>query len=154
MGVGQLLLLVRRFYPERESVAVADGGYAALKLLDRCRRLSNPISFITRLRLDAALYERAQPRYPGQLGRPRLKSERLPNLSVVAEDPTTTAWISITLADWYGGEKRTIEVASATAVWYSTGLPPVPLRWVLLRDPEEQFETQALCCAPMCTQRA
>lgn len=30
---GQLLLLVRRWYPEREIVAVADGGYAALKLL-------------------------------------------------------------------------------------------------------------------------
>jgi hypothetical protein len=45
----QLLLLVRRWYPEREIVGVADGGYASLKLLDRCRRLSNPITFITRL---------------------------------------------------------------------------------------------------------
>ncbi len=32
-----MLLLVRRWYPEREIVAeFADGGYAALKLLDRC----------------------------------------------------------------------------------------------------------------------
>lgn len=38
----QLLLLVRRWYPEREIVAVADGGYASLKLLDRCRRLNLP----------------------------------------------------------------------------------------------------------------
>ena len=73
----QLLLLVRRWYPEREIVAVADGGYASLKLLDRCRRLSNPITFVTRLRLDAALYEPAPPRRPGQMGRPRLKGERL-----------------------------------------------------------------------------
>jgi hypothetical protein len=30
-------------------------------------------------------------------------------------------------------------------VWYSTGLPAVPpLRWVLIRDPKEEFETQAL----------
>jgi len=63
---GQLLLLVRRWYPEREIVAVADGGYAALKLLDRCRRLKKPITFITRLRLDAALYEPASPRHSGQ----------------------------------------------------------------------------------------
>jgi len=62
---GQLLLLVRRWCPEREIVAVADGGYASLKLLDRCRRLKRPITFITRLRLDAALYEPAPPRYPG-----------------------------------------------------------------------------------------
>ena len=47
-------------------VAVADGGYASLKLLDRCRRLSNPIALVTRLRLDAALYEPAPPRRPGQ----------------------------------------------------------------------------------------
>jgi len=53
----QLLLLVRRWYPQREIVAVADGTYASLKLLDRRRRLSNPITFVTRLRLDGALYE-------------------------------------------------------------------------------------------------
>lgn len=40
----QLLLLLRRWHPEREIVAVGDGGYASLKLLDRCRRLSNPIT--------------------------------------------------------------------------------------------------------------
>jgi hypothetical protein len=144
----QLLLLVRRWYPEREIVAVADGGYASLKLLDRLRRLSNPITFITRLRLDAALYEPARPRYPGQMGRTRLKGERLANLSAVAEDPAT-AWTSITVSEWYGGKERTVEVASATAVWYSTGLPPVPLRWVLIRDPEEEFETQALLCTDL-----
>jgi hypothetical protein len=49
----QLLLVVRRWYPKRQIVAVADGGYASLKLLDRCRRLKKPIAFITRLRLDA-----------------------------------------------------------------------------------------------------
>jgi hypothetical protein len=141
----QLLLLVRRWYPERRIVAVADGGYASLRLLDRCRRLSNPVTFITRLRLDAALYEPAPPRRPGQMGRPRLKGERLPNLSVVAEDPDTE-WAPITVSRWYGGSERTIEVASDTALWYSTGLPAVPLRWVLIRDPREEFETQALLC--------
>jgi hypothetical protein len=35
----QMLLVVRRWYPERQIVAVADGGYASLKLLDRCRHL-------------------------------------------------------------------------------------------------------------------
>src|SRR5215211_3104724 len=85
----QLLLLVRRWHPERQVVVVADRTYASLKLLDRCRKLRNPITFITRLRLDAALYEPAPPHYPKQIGRPRLKGERLPNLSVVAEDPTT-----------------------------------------------------------------
>src|SRR5215213_5279042 len=144
----QLLLLVRRWHSERKIVAVADRTYASLKLLERCRRLSEPITFITRLRLDAALYEPAPPRYPGQMGRPRLKGERLPNLSTVAEDPDAV-WSPITVADWYGSEERTVETISKTAVWYSTGLPAVPLRWVLIRDPEEQFETQALLCTDL-----
>ncbi len=45
----QLLLLVRRWCPEREIVAVADRAYASLKLLSRCRSLSKPVTFITRL---------------------------------------------------------------------------------------------------------
>ena len=121
----QLLLLVRRWYPERGLVVVADAGYASLKLLDRCRRLTDPITFITRLRLDASFYESAPPRKAGQRGRPRLKDERLANLSVVAEDPTTD-WKPITVASWYGTERRTVEVVSETALWYGTGLPAVP----------------------------
>jgi hypothetical protein len=60
----QMLLMVRRWYPQREIVAVADRAYASLKLLESCRKLSNPITFITRLRLDAALYERGSATTP------------------------------------------------------------------------------------------
>jgi hypothetical protein len=111
----QLLLQVRRWYPEREIVAVADGAYTSLKLLNRCRRLSRPVTFITRLRLDAALYEPAPTRRPGQIGRPRLKGERLPNLSVVAEAPNTV-WKLSMIANWYGERERMVEIASETAV--------------------------------------
>jgi hypothetical protein len=141
----QLLLLVRRWYPEREIVAVADGVYASLKLLSHCRSLSRPVTFITRLRLDAALYEPAPPRRPGQIGRPRLKGERLPDLSVVAEDPATV-WKPTKIANWYGSGERMVEITSETAVWYSTGLFAVPLRWVLVRDPRGEFKTQAFLC--------
>ena len=144
----QMLLVVRRWYPKREMVAVADRAYASLKLLDRCRRLRRPIAFITRLRLDAALYEPAPPRRQGQIGRPRIKGERLPNLSEVAQDPTTV-WESTKIANWYGSEDRTVQIASQTAVWYSTGLPAVPVRWVLIRDPEGGFKTQALLCTDL-----
>src|SRR5919112_2000729 len=144
----QLLLLVRRWYPQREIVAVADRAYASLKLLSRCRSLSKPVTFVSRLRLDAALYEPAPVRRPGQIGRPRLKGERLPNLSVVAED-LKTVWKPTKIANWYGSGERTVEVASETAVWYSTGLFAVPLRWVLVRDPEGKFKPQALLCTDL-----
>jgi hypothetical protein len=146
----QLLLVLRRWYPEREIVAVADRAYACLKLLERCRKLRHPITFITRLRLDAALYEPAPVRRPGQRGRPRLKGDRLPNLSMVAEAPNTV-WKPITVTNWYGSEERMVQIASATAVWYSTGLFAVPIRWVLVRDPQGEFKTQALLCVPTLT---
>lgn len=144
----QMLAQLRRWQPRREIIAVADGGYASLKLLDRCRNLANPITFITRLRLDAALYEPAPPREPRQTGRPRLKGERLPNLSAVLEDPRTD-WTTITVSGWYGSGDRSVEIVSRTAVWYSTGLPAVPIRWVLIRDPRGEFESQALLCTDL-----
>src|SRR5207249_4958558 len=57
-----------------------------------------------------------------------------------------TAWAPLAVAHWYGAGQRLVEVASATAVWYHSGLPPVPLRWVLVRDPQGRFATQALLC--------
>jgi DDE superfamily endonuclease len=144
----QLLLLVRHWYPEREIAAVTDRAYASLKLLDRRRKPRNPIAFITRLRLDAALYEPAPPRRRGQMGRPRLKGGRVPDLSVVAEAPNA-AWKPTKIANWYGSGERMVEVASETAVWYSTGLPTVPLRRVLVRDPRGEFKTQALPCTAL-----
>ena len=42
-----------------------------------------------------------------------------------------------------------VEIASNTAVWYSTGLFAVPLRWVLVRDPQKEFKTQALLCTDL-----
>jgi hypothetical protein len=144
----QLLLQVRRWHSQREIVAVADRAYASLKLLNRCRKLRNPFTFVTRLRLDAALYKPAPPRRPHQIGRPRIKGERLPNLSEVAEDPRTV-WKPTKIANWYGSEERMVEIASQTAVWYSTGLFAVPVRWVLIRDPEGEFKTQALLCTDL-----
>jgi hypothetical protein len=141
----QLLLVVRRWWPERAIVAVADSTYAALEFLAACRAWRAPVTVVTRLRLDAALYDPAPPRRPGQTGRPRRKGARQPTLAAVAADPSTT-WTTLTVAHWYGTGERAVEVASATAVWYHSGLPPVPLRWVLIRDPHGKFATQALLC--------
>jgi DDE superfamily endonuclease len=144
----QLLLVVRRWWPERAIVAVADSTYAALEFLAACRAWRAPVTVVTRLRLDAALYAPAPPRRAGQIGRPRLKGPRQPTLAAVAADPHTT-WTELTVAHWYGAGQRTVEVVSATAGWYHSGLPPVPLRWVLIRDPQEHSPTQALLCTDL-----
>src|SRR4051794_4054809 len=144
----QALLLLRRWLPERALVVVADSGYAAIALLARCASLANPVAVVPRLRLDAALYEPAPPRRPGQMGRPRKKGRRLPTLAARRADPAP-AWTTVVVANWYGEGARTVEVASDTAVWYHTGLPPVPIRWVLVRDPQGGFDPQALLCTDL-----
>src|SRR3982751_1868584 len=144
----QMLLQLRRWLPDRRLVLVVDSGYAALDFLGSLANRRQPITCITRLRLDAQLYVPAAPRYKGQIGRPRRKGERLPSLRQRVTDPQTR-WRRITVPHWYSAGPRTIQVATGTAVWYRVALPVVPLRWVLIRDPQQQFRTQALLCTDL-----
>jgi hypothetical protein len=98
---------------------------------------------ITRLRLDAALYAPAPPRKPKHNGRPRKKGMRLPTLAHLITDPAT-CWKLVTGAPWSGQKERRVHITSATAIWYHSGLPPVPIRWVLIRDPARKFAPHAL----------
>jgi hypothetical protein len=139
----QMVQQARRWMPHRELVLVADGSFAALELLAALRRQG--VICVTRLRLDAALYEPAPPRRPGTLGRPRTTGRRLPNLADVLA-AATTRWQRVRVPGWYGDGDRLVEFCSTTAVWRHAGLPVVPLRWVLLRDPLGRFDPQALLC--------
>ncbi len=56
-------------------------------------------------------------------------------------DPKT-GWETLTVK-WYGGTERKLEVTTGTALWYSTGTDPLPIRWVLTRDPEGKLEPRA-----------
>jgi len=138
----QIIRLVRRWLPGREVVLVAASSFAALEWLDQVARLSR-VSVITRLRLDAALYDPPPPRAPRQTGRPRLKGKRRPTLEAMLADEKTQ-WSTLTIDDWYGKGPREVDVATDTAVWYHSGTPPVAIRWVLIRDPHERFKPQAL----------
>ena len=129
----QALFQVRRWLPDHPVVAVLDRASAALDLLAACAGLAQPITVVTRLRLDAAWYDPAPPRLPRKRGRPRLKGARQPTLTERLTD-AATVWVTATVR-WYGGELRAVAVVSGTAVWYHGGLPPVAIRWVLLRDP-------------------
>ena len=140
----QMILQLRRWLPGRPLVLVGDSGYAVLDLLHFCQSLREPVTLITRLRLDAGLYAPAPPRRPGQNGRPRVKGTRLPTLKELLNQ-SALSWITAPVA-WYGGSTRIVELASQTAVWYHSGKPPVPIRWVLVRDPQGEFDTQALLC--------
>jgi hypothetical protein len=115
----QRVYQVRRWLPERALIFVGDSTYAALDFLHECQTLSNPVTVITRLRLDAALYEPA-PLYSGK-GRPRKKGQRLPSPPQLI-DQTQTVWTRLTLPG-YDHQPRALDIATGTAVWYHTGLP-------------------------------
>jgi hypothetical protein len=105
---------------------------------------------ITRFRLDAARYAPAPERKAGQKGRPRKKCSLLPILEQVLENPKTV-WKRLTVLDWYGEGRREVEIVSETAVWFHNGLPPLPIRWVLIRDQQGRFKSQALLCTELAT---
>ena len=144
----QVLLQVRRWLPGRKLIVVMDAGYAAIDFLWRVAKLANPITLIARFRLDAALYQPAAERQPGQVGRPRKKGKRLPTLKKVLEDKRTD-WKKVTIPNWYGEGSREVEFASDTAVWFHNGMPPLSIRWVLIRDPLGRFKSQALLCTDL-----
>jgi hypothetical protein len=144
----QLVLQARRWLPGRQLVVVADSSFAVILLLARWVQLAQPICLVTRFRLDAGLYEPATGRKPGQKGRSRKKGKRLPTLQRILEDPKTS-WRTLTVRHWYGAVRRRMEFVSGTAVWFHGGMPPLPIRWVLLRDPKGQFKSQALLCTDL-----
>ena len=122
----QMIRLVVRWLPGREVAFVADSSVAALELLDKVTTLPRA-SVITRLRLDAALYDPPTPRKPNTKGRLRLKGKRRPTLEAVLADERTP-WTTLIVDQWYGEGPREVEVATDTAVWYHTGKPPVVIR--------------------------
>ncbi|HEX2907126.1 MAG TPA: transposase, partial [Phototrophicaceae bacterium] len=134
----QMLKLLRGWLPKRALVVVGDSAYAALDFLSAMQHLQ--MTFITRLRLDAALYEPAPP-YSGK-GRPRKKGQRLPTLAQVLQD-ANTVWTTVSLA-WYDGQVRTMQITSACAVWFHVGKSPLPIRWLLVRDPQGDYDPVGL----------
>jgi len=142
----QMIFQLRRWLPAgRKLVVVADSSFSAIELLAATGR---SVAFVTRLRLDAALYAPAPPKAPRQVGRPRKKGRRLRALSERLSDPATR-WQPITASFWYGQQAYDLEVATGTAVWYHGGMPVVPLQWVLVRDPSGRLDPKAFLCTDL-----
>ena len=139
----QMIRQVQRWLPERALVSVADGSYAVVEFLANLVRWPH-ITLVIRLRLDAALYDPAPARQADKKGRPAIKGQRQMTLLKRLADPHTV-WQKRTVA-WYGGITRTVEIATGAALWYHPGIPPVAIRWVLVRDPEGKFASQAVLC--------
>lgn len=146
-----MLKQVRRWLPERAIVVVADSSFATFELLWALSQMSLPGHVVTRLRLEAQLFQPAPPRRPQQMGRPRKVGKRLAGLQSQLNDPKTR-WQSVRMSNWYGRGDYELDITSATVLWDKTGMPAVPSRWVLIRDPKGQLKPQALLSTDMTAQ--
>jgi len=134
----QAILQIRRWLPDRTIVIVADAAFAAIEFLAAVR---NHVCVVTRLRLDANLFDFPPPKRKGP-GRRPVRGKRLQKLAAILND-RKVSWQRCRISLWYGQTNRIVEITSATAIWYHGGMPPVPIRWVLVRDPKGEFEPQA-----------
>ena len=125
---------------------VADSGFAALELLAAVR---GHVCMITRLRLDANLFRPAPKRRPGQRGRTPLKGRALPKLS--AGRRSGRAWSSLN-----GHMPSSAGCSSPPASHFGAraGIAPVPIRWVLVRDPSGEHEPAAFLSTDLDAQPA
>jgi hypothetical protein len=110
----QLIRLITRWLPDRQLIFVGDGSFAALELLHAVRHTPNA-HMITRLRMDAELWNPAPARKPRQNGRPRVKGTRRPSPQQRLDDPNTP-WTPMEVEHWYGSEKREVEIYTETCV--------------------------------------
>ena len=138
----QAVKCLARAFPGRTIKLIGDGAYSVLELGLQSKKLN--VTLIAPLRLDARLFASAPERTKVERGRPRLVGARLPILSKLVTD-LSRAWQLVEL-DWYGGATKSMWILTGTAVWYSNSTrcsAPLPIRWVLVRDPTQRLPTRA-----------
>lgn len=136
---GQMVQWARRVLPGRRIKLIGDGAYSVIELGLTCR--GSGVTLIAPLRLDARLFGPPSVAAGKRVGRPALVGQRLPNLEQVARQ-SSTLW-QRSQVDWYDGRRKVLDWTSGIALWYSTGTAPLPIRWVLVRDPAGKLPTRA-----------
>jgi hypothetical protein len=135
---------VRRWQPEREITLLGDGSYAAIVLVQRCQRLKKAVRLVSRLRLDARLFDFPVPQPKSKRGPKPKKGARQVQLTQRLEDPQTN-WKKLKLMLY--GKQHLIEFVTGISLWHTPGQEPVVLRWVLVRCPQDSFEPAAFFCS-------
>jgi hypothetical protein len=102
---------------------------------------------VSRLRLDANLYDFPLPVEKGKRGPKPKKGKKQPTLFERLNDPSTV-WNPITV-NWYDGISRTLEICSGISLWYTPKQPPVPINWVLVHDPKGELRNEAFFSTDM-----
>ena len=106
------------------------------------------VCVIATLRLDARLFDEPPVQPSSKRGPKPQIGQRQPTLLQRLKD-TKTQWQKVVIPNWYGQIDKVMYIATGTARWYKSSEPLVPLRWVLLKDPEGKIESRALLCTDL-----
>lgn len=135
MWTVQLIAVIKKWVKkDMPFVLVADVAFASHKIAHACAKTGGAL--ISRLRMDARVFHFPDP-HKKRRGRPCLVGKRCPLFTDYLNDPDLV-WQEIEV-DWYGGGRKKLLVCSDTGLWYAYGIPPLPVRWVLVKDPENKF---------------
>jgi hypothetical protein len=130
--LGQLLLVLLRWFPNRSFVGAADGNYATHELAGLANRYRPRLTYLSHFYADANRYEAAPILHgPKPSGRPRKKGRKLPSPQDVVAGTPQHQRLNVA---WYGGGRRNVEVVCGTAQWYRAGQPLVAVLWVWVHD--------------------
>jgi hypothetical protein len=141
--IRQMIKQVRRWRPRHPLVLIVDGGLASLGLGWSCVAIE--ATMVSRLRWDAALYREPPKRQPkGKRGPKPKKGNRQRTLKEWAQR-ADTPWVKEEI-DWYGGEMKTMLLFVHNALWYTPGWDPLPIRFVMVRDPEGKLRDEVFFC--------
>jgi hypothetical protein len=127
----QMVEEVAGWLPNHSFVLHCDGAYASLAGRELPRT-----HLISRMRKDAALFDQAPERRPGQRGRPRKKGERLPSLEEIARSIPAEEWSDVVIDMRGRGVRRLLW--DLPVVWYAV-CPDRPLLLVIVRDPDGEL---------------
>jgi hypothetical protein len=135
----QAIKLIRRFVGVKRKIKViADGAFCCFEICHACRKTN--VAFICRMRWDACLYD-FPPVKKGR-GRPCKKGKSLPKLDQKLKTPNKYWRKGFVI--WYGGIKKKVLYLTGTCLWYRSGCPVIPIRWMILKDQNKEFEPYAL----------
>lgn len=132
----QMIKQVVRWVPNIPFILVGDGGFATGELAWTCLR--HNIALVSRLKMNACLYDFPPEVEPGKKGRRAKKGNRLLNFKQMLNAPDLD-WQTAEITG-YGGIKKAVRYLTATCLWGVDGFEPVPIRWVLMVDPSGQLD--------------
>jgi hypothetical protein len=138
----QIALQLHRWLPNMKIIIVGDNSYARMELF---KATMDRVCWITRMRFDACFYDFPPVEAKRSKGRPKKKGTVQPKLSQRLNSKSTV-WTSICFSHWYGQVDKWMEISEGTAIWYRAGKAAIPLKWIIIRDPEGKHQPAAIVC--------